>query len=160
MRNKFLFSLHKISYMRYIVVLFCFFSAFSFAQNSKNHSKSRKLPFKQVESVSLQSDEDQILYLALSDFAQELSKSGNIPSKVVILENKTQLIGKKFSIDGINFVSGGKPEVVNNGGVSIAIWRFDLTESKAHLEFYYTDSRNQTLHKEYLLTKENAVWRK
>jgi hypothetical protein len=60
----------------------------------------------------------------------------------------------------VNFVAGGKPEVALNSGVMLAFWRMDISANKAHIEFYYTNSKAQTTHHEYLLTKENAVWRK
>ena len=71
-----------------------------------------------------------------------------------------ELLNKRYTFNNVNFVAGGKPEVSNNNGVMLAFWRMDFSTTKAHIEFYYTDSKNQTTHYEYLLTKENAVWRK
>ena len=160
MRDQFLFSLRKINYMKYFVVLFCLISSMSFAQKGRNQANSASQPVSQpVQSVST-SDVDQIFQLILSDFSSELNEMGNKPSTVIILESNSEMLGKRYVIGGINYITGGKPEILNNNGISIAFWRLDISESKAHIEFYYTDSKNQTQHKEYLLTKENAVWRK
>jgi len=146
--------------MKYIVVLFCLISSLSFAQKGRNQAKLDKQPSEQTAPVSAVSDIDQILQIILSDFSAQLIESGNKPSSIIILDNHPQLLNKRFVVSGINYITGGKPEILSNNGISMAFWRLDISESKAHIEFYYTDSKNQTQHKEYLLTKENAVWRK
>lgn len=160
MRNQFLFSLRKINYMRYIVVLFCFISTLSFAQRGKKQvfggSQNRVSNHAQSEL----SDFDQILQVVVNDFSQQLTNSVNKPSTVILLDSYTQLVNKKIDVNGIQFISGGKPEVLVNNGIVAAFWRLDINEASAHIEFYYTDSKNQTTHHEYKLTKENAVWRK
>ena len=132
----------------------------SYAQKGRNQAKLEKQPSTQTAPVSTVSDIDQILQLILSDFSAQLIESGNKPTTVILLDSKPQLLDKRFVVSGINYITGGKPEILSNNGVSMAFWRLDISESKAHIEFYYTDSKNQTQHKEYLLTKENAVWRK
>lgn len=105
-------------------------------------------------------DFDQIMQLVVNDFSAELKRSNRSEATVILLDSYTQLVNKRFVANGTTFIAGGKPEVQVNNGVVMAFWRLDMNESTAHVEFYYTDSKNQTTHHEYKLTKENAVWRK
>lgn len=146
--------------MKYIVVLFCLVSSLSYGQKGRKHVKtSNPSVVQNIQSEGL-SDADQILQLVLSEFTTKLDATGSKPSKIIILDNKPQLVNKNLVINEVNFVSGGKPEIINNNGISVSFWRVDISETKAHIEFYYTDSRNLTQREEYILTKENAVWRK
>lgn len=160
MKDQFLFSLRKINFMKYVVVLFCLISSMSFAQRGKKQlsaTSQNQVPTNTQFEVL---DFDQILQFVVNDFSQQLANSGNKPSTVILLDSYTQLVNKRISVNGIQFISGGKPEVLVNNGIVMAFWRLDIKEASAHIEFYYTDSKNQTTHHEYQLTKENAVWRK
>ena len=160
MKDQFLFSLRKINFMKYIVVLFCLISSMSFAQRGKKQLSAVSQNHVSNNTQSGVSDFDQILQIVVNDFSQQLANSGNKPTTVVLLDSYTQLVNKRITVNGIQFISGGKPEVLVNNGIVMAFWRLDINESTAHIEFYYTDSKNQTTHHEYKLTKENAVWRK
>ena len=160
MKDQLLFSLRKINFMKYVVVLFCLISSMSFAQRGKKQlsaTSQNQVPTNTQFEVL---DFDQILQFVVNDFSQQLANSGNKPSTVILLDSYTQLVNKRISVNGIQFISGGKPEVLVNNGIVMAFWRLDIKEASAHIEFYYTDSKNQTTHHEYQLTKENAVWRK
>lgn len=146
--------------MKYILVLFCLLSSLSFAQRSKKQAKNPIVTTQLPNTLASGIDADQILQIVLLDFANELVDSPNKPSTIILLDSYNDLVGKRYSINGIEFIAGGKPEILANNGVSVAFWRFDITTMNAHIEFYYTDSKNQTIHKEYKLTKENASWRK
>lgn len=144
--------------MKYLVVLFCLFSTMSFAQRGKNQVNSVEPNSTLSKPTPQESDADQVLQIILSDFASKLSV--NEGAKIVMLDTYNVLVNKRYTFNNINFVAGGKPEVANNNGVMLAFWRIDMSSTKAHIEFYYTNSKGQTTHHEYLLTKENAVWRK
>ena len=146
--------------MKLLVVLFCLISTLSFAQRGKKQlaAESQKPQLSTTHSDA--SDADQVLQIILADFAQQLVAAGNKPTTVILLDSYTQLVNKKLNANGIEFIAGGKSEVLANNGVVIAFWRLDIKDASAHIEFYYTDSKNQTTHYEYQLTKENAVWRK
>ena len=160
MKDQFLFSLRKINFMKYIVVLFCLISSMSFAQRGKKQLSAVSQNHVSNNTQSGVSDFDQILQIVVNDFSQQLANSGNKPTTVVLLDSYTQLVNKRITVNGIQFISGGKPEVLVNNGIVMAFWRLDVNEASAHIEFYYTDSKNQTTHHEYQLNKENAVWRK
>jgi|LauGreDrversion4_2_1035121.scaffolds.fasta_scaffold630733_1 hypothetical protein len=160
MKDHFLFSLRKINFMKYVVVLFCLISTMSFAQRGKKQLSAASQNHVSNNTQSELSDFDQILQFVVNDFSQQLANSGNKPTTVILLDSYTQLVNKRISVNGIQFISGGKPEVLVNNGIVMAFWRLDIKEDTAHIEFYYTDSKNQTTHHEYQLTKENAVWRK
>ena len=144
--------------MKYLVVLFCLFSTMSFAQRGKNQVNSVEPNSTLSKPTPQESDADQVLQIILADFASKLSV--NEAAKIVMLDTYNVLVNKRYTFNNINFVAGGKPEVANNNGVMLAFWRMDMSSTKAHIEFYYTNSKGQTTHHEYLLTKENAVWRK
>lgn len=130
----------------------------SIAQRGKNQVSTVE-PNSTVNSpISKATNADQILQLILSDFASNLTSQNN--SKIILLDSYKDLVNKSYTFNQINFVSGGKPEVSLNNGVVIAFWRMDIDSKNAHIEFFYTDSKKNTSHHEYLLTKENAVWRK
>ena len=160
MKDQFLFSLRKINFMKYVVVLFCLISSMSFAQRGKKQLSATSQNQVSSNTQSEVLDFDQILQFVVNDFSQQLANSGNKPTTVILLDSYTQLVNKRISVNGIQFISGGKPEVLLNNGIVMAFWRLDIKEASAHIEFYYTDSKNQTTHHEYQLTKENAVWRK
>lgn len=160
MKDQLLFSLRKINFMKYVVVLFCLISSMSFAQRGKKQLSATSQNQVSSNTQSEVLDFDQILQFVVNDFSQQLANSGNKPSTVILLDSYTQLVNKRISVNGIQFISGGKPEVLVNNGIVMAFWRLDIKEASAHIEFYYTDSKNQTTHHEYQLTKENAVWRK
>jgi hypothetical protein len=144
--------------MKYLVVLFCLFSTLSFAQRGKNQVSSLEQSSTLTKPTAQGSDADQVLQIILSDFASALVVNGG--SKIIILDSYNDLVNKRYTFNDINFIAGGKTEVTNNNGVMLAFWRMDISTNKAHIEFYYTDSKAHTTHHEYLLTKENAVWRK
>ena len=146
--------------MKYLLVMFCFLSTMSFAQRSKKQVNSAVSTSVQLSPAATGTDADQILQIILTDFAAQLAESSNKPTTVILLDTYNELVGKRYTINGVNFVAGGKPEILANNGVSAAFWRLDISSSNAHIEFYYTDSKNQTIHKEYKLTKVNATWRK
>lgn len=159
MKNQFLFSLHKFNNMKYLILLFCSLSTAAFAQSSRKNNKSRSQESVAFVNTPQTSNADLILQVILTDFATNFETLDK-PSTIILLDSYNQLVDKRFTVNGINFISGGKPEILLNNGVSIAFWRLDISETKAHIEFYYTDSKKQTTHHEYLLNKENAVWRK
>jgi hypothetical protein len=132
----------------------------SFAQRGKKQLSVASQNHVSNNTQSGVSDFDQILQIVVNDFSQQLANSGNKPTTVVLLDSYTQLVNKRITVNGIQFISGGKPEVLVNNGIVMAFWRLDINESTSHIEFYYTDGKNQTTHHEYKLTKENAVWRK
>lgn len=144
--------------MKYLVVLFCLFSTLSFAQRGKNQVGSNEQSSTLSKPTPQESDADQVLQIILADFASKLSVSEG--AKIVMLDGYNDLVNKRYTFNNVNFVAGGKPEVLNNNGVMLAFWRMDFSANKAHIEFYYTNDKGQTTHHEYLLTKENAVWRK
>lgn len=144
--------------MKYLVVLFCLFSTLSFAQRGKNQVSSNEQSSTLSKLTPQESDADQVLQIILADFASKLSVSEG--AKIVMLGTYNELVNKRYTFNNVNFVAGGKPEVSNNNGVMLAFWRMDFSTTNAHIEFFYTDSKDQTTHYEYLLTKENAVWRK
>lgn len=144
--------------MKYLVVLFCLFSTLSFAQRGKNQISTLEQSSNFNKPTSQASDVDQILQVILAEFASSLGANNGF--KIVLLDSYNSLVDKRYTFNNVNFVAGGKPEVVTNSGVMLAFWRMDISATTAHIEFYYTDSKAQTTHHEYLLTKENAVWRK
>lgn len=146
--------------MKYLLVMFCFLSTMSFAQRSKKQINSTVSTSAQISPVATGTDADQILQIILTDFAAQLAASSSKPTTVILLDTYNELVGKRYTFNGVNFVAGGKPEILANNGVSAAFWRLDITESTAHIEFYYTNSKGETTHHEFKLTKENAIWRK
>jgi len=160
MRNRILISLRKINYMKFTVVLFCLLSTLSFAQRGKKQARTESSIVSTSGINAAANDFDQMMQFVVNDFAAELKQSNRSEVTIVLLDSYTQLVNKSFTANGTTFVAGGKPEVQANNGVVMAFWRLDIKENTAHIEFYYTDSKNQTTHHEYKLTKENAVWRK
>jgi hypothetical protein len=144
--------------MKYLVVLFCLYSTLSFAQRGKIQVSTIEQSSSVNKPTSQASDADQILQVILADFASSLGTNNGF--KIVMLDSYNDLVNKRYTFNNLNFVAGGKPEVALNSGVMLAFWRMDISATNAHIEFYFTDSKAQTTHHEYLLTKENAVWRK
>ena len=144
--------------MKYLVILFCLTSTLSFSQRGKNQVSTLEQSSTVNNPTTQASDADQILQVILTDFASSLGTNNGF--KIVLLDNYNELVNKRYTFNNVNFVAGGKPEVTLNSGVMLAFWRMDILANKAHIEFYYTNSKSQTTHHEYLLTKENAVWLK
>jgi hypothetical protein len=144
--------------MKYLILLFCLFSTLSFAQRGENKDGTLEQSSIVNKPTTQASDADQILHFILADFASSLETNNGF--NIVMLDSYNELVNKRYTFSDVNFVAGGKPEVLQNSGVMIAFWRMDISANKAHIEFYYTNSKTQTTHHEYLLTKENAVWRK
>ena len=144
--------------MKCLVVLFCLFSTLSFAQRGINQVSTLDQSSSVKKTTTETSDADQILQVVLAEFASSLGTNNGF--KIVMLDSYNDLVDKRYTFNNVNFVAGGKPEVTLNNGVMLAFWRMDISETNAHIEFYYTDSKAQSTRHEYLLTKENAVWRK
>ena len=85
MRNQFLFSLRKISSMKYIVVLFCLFSSMSFAQKA---SFGLKAPLNLAQSKN-QVESNPVFDFGKSDFSElvlfmKSNQLDNLPVDVVV----------------------------------------------------------------------------
>lgn len=109
------------------------------------------------ESVSIQDQEvlSQHLQMMFDDLIQ---KNILTSKKILVLDCYPSLVGLQKNLGDYSFEAVGKPELNPSEGNTLVFWRMDLSEVRAHYEFFLGTSSQNSVRLEYFFEYVNNQW--